>query len=84
MGAGPVTKTRQAGGTRKNTRNLSKVGLLGKVEDLSKICLGLKLYGRDWKKVEGFLRTRTGAQIRSHAQKFFNRITREFGAEDPA
>jgi hypothetical protein len=27
----------------------------------------LKLFGKDWKKVEDFIGTRTGAQIRSHA-----------------
>ena len=27
----------------------------------------LKLYGKDWKKVEKFIGTRSGAQIRSHA-----------------
>lgn len=34
-------------------------------------------YGKDWKKVEELVRTRTGAQVRSHAQKFFNRLSRE-------
>ena len=32
---------------------------------------------KDWKKVEDFLGTRTGAQIRSHAQKYFLRIEDE-------
>jgi len=34
----------------------------------------LNTYKRDWKKVEIFIGTRSGAQIRSHAQKFFTRI----------
>lgn len=38
---------------------------------------GLKKYGKNWKKVEEHVRTRTGAQIRSHAQKFFNRLQKE-------
>lgn len=45
---------------------------------------GLKIYGKNWKKVEGYIGTRTGTQIRSHAQKFFNRIRKEFSTEDPS
>jgi SHAQKYF class myb-like DNA-binding protein len=36
--------------------------------------LALKNYGKDWKRVEDFVQTRSGAQIRSHAQKYFIRI----------
>jgi SHAQKYF class myb-like DNA-binding protein len=39
--------------------------------------IALKLHGKDWKKVEDFIGTRTGAQIRSHAQKYFLRIEQE-------
>lgn len=35
---------------------------------------GLKLHGKNWKLVERHVPTRTGPQIRSHAQKFFKRI----------
>jgi len=38
---------------------------------------GLKIYGKNWKKVEDHVSSRSGAQIRSHAQKFFNRIEKE-------
>jgi hypothetical protein len=38
-----------------------------KVSSILFIPLALKLYGKDWKKVEDFIGTRTGAQIRSHA-----------------
>ena len=31
-------------------------------------------YGKDWKKVEQYVKTRSGAQIRSHAQKFFTKL----------
>ena len=37
----------------------------------------MRLHGKDWKKVEDFIGTRTGAQIRSHAQKYFLRIEEE-------
>jgi len=38
---------------------------------------GLKQHGREWKKVALHIPTRTSAQIRSHAQKYFARITKE-------
>ena len=41
----------------------------------------MSLFGREWKKVENHIGTRSGAQIRSHAQKFFNRIEKELGAD---
>ena len=39
---------------------------------------GLAKHGKDWKKIEDLLKTRDGAQIRSHAQKFFLRMTKEY------
>lgn len=35
---------------------------------------GLKKYGREWKKVADMIKTRTSAQIRSHAQKYFYKM----------
>lgn len=35
------------------------------------------LFGKQWVKVEQHIGTRSGAQIRSHAQKFFNRLEKE-------
>lgn len=32
------------------------------------------MYGKDWKKIEALVKTRNGAQIRSHAQKWFSKI----------
>ena len=32
----------------------------------------LKMYGKNWKKVEEYVATRTSTQARSHAQKFFS------------
>lgn len=36
--------------------------------------LGLMQYGKNWKKVEEIVGTRSGSQVRSHAQKFFNKL----------
>ncbi|GMI56565.1 hypothetical protein ScalyP_jg11962 [Parmales sp. scaly parma] len=36
---------------------------------------GLSLYGRDWRKVANNIKTRTNAQIRSHAQKYFSKLS---------
>lgn len=38
---------------------------------------GLKEFGREWKKVATRIPTRTSAQIRSHAQKYFAKLQRE-------
>lgn len=38
---------------------------------------GLRLYGREWKKVAAKIKTRTSAQIRSHAQKYFAKLSRD-------
>ena len=39
--------------------------------------VGIMQYGKDWKKVQQLVGTRTGSQVRSHAQKFFNKIQKE-------
>jgi hypothetical protein len=31
-------------------------------------------YGKDWRRVEQYVRTRSSSQVRSHAQKFFNKL----------
>ena len=38
---------------------------------------GLRTCGREWKKVASLIPTRTSAQIRSHAQKYFAKVQRE-------
>ena len=38
---------------------------------------GLRLYKRDWAKVTKFVGTRTPAQVRSHAQKYFDKVARD-------
>lgn len=41
-------------------------------------------YGKDWKKVEQYVRTRSGSQVRSHAQKFFNKLQKMNHNQEPA
>jgi SHAQKYF class myb-like DNA-binding protein len=36
--------------------------------------LAIVTYGKDWKKVYEIVKTKTGSQVRSDAQKFFNRL----------
>lgn len=38
---------------------------------------GLRLYKRDWTKVTRFVGTRSAAQVRSHAQKYFDKVVRD-------
>eukprot|EP01041_Mallomonas_annulata_P008891 gene8891-18405_t len=38
---------------------------------------GLKIYKRNWKKFATFIRTRTAVQIRTHAQKYFNKLEKD-------
>ena len=51
-------------------------------EEHQRFIEGLKQYGKNWKKVEEHVGTRNGAQIRSHAQKFFNRLDKELRKKD--
>ena len=37
----------------------------------------LNLYGREWKKVAVHIQTRSCAQVRSHAQKYFKKLEKE-------
>lgn len=45
-------------------------------EEHEKFLEGLKMFGRDWRQIEEHIGSRTCAQIRSHAQKYFNRLNR--------
>lgn len=38
----------------------------------------LSLYGKDWKKVERFVGTRSILQVRSHAQKYFLKLKKRY------
>jgi SHAQKYF class myb-like DNA-binding protein len=52
-------------------------------EEHKKFVEALKKFGKHWKKVEEYIQTRSGAQIRSHAQKYFLKIQKEYPDEDP-
>lgn len=45
-------------------------------EEHEKFLEGLKMYGKDWRLIEEYIGSRTCAQIRSHAQKYFNKLNR--------
>jgi len=47
-------------------------------EEHQRFVEALQMFGKSWKKVEEHVGTRSGAQIRSHAQKFFNRLEKEY------
>ena len=46
-------------------------------EEHDKFIEGLKLFGKDWRRIEEHIGSRTCSQIRSHAQKYFNRLHRD-------
>jgi len=50
-------------------------------EEHRKLVEGLKLYGRDWKRIQAHVGTRNAAQLRSHAQKYFVKVLREGSGE---
>ena len=45
-----------------------------KKEENNQFILGIVLYGNNWKKVKSLIKTRTAVQVRSHAQKFINKM----------
>ena len=51
-------------------------------EEHEKFIEGILLYGNEWKKVQGIIKTRSSAQARSHAQKFFLKIKKSIDNVD--
>lgn len=83
FGDGSVTSLMKK--KRKNSSssstNTSKVDLTGEetigrwTHDEHRLFLeGIMLYGKDWKKMQPLIKTRTLVQIRTHAQKVFKKI----------
>ena len=65
---------------RAHKREMTEAARLGKAEgrwtneEHNRFLDGMKIYDRNWKKLESYVGTRTSSQIRSHAQKFFNKL----------
>ena len=76
---GPLSNSKLASAS-KNKDNPSISGRWNKDEH-DKFIEALRKFGKDWKQVEQHIESRTGAQIRSHAQKFFNRIIKKYSIE---
>eukprot|EP00178_Gracilaria_changii_P026447 TRINITY_DN813_c1_g4_i1.p1 TRINITY_DN813_c1_g4~~TRINITY_DN813_c1_g4_i1.p1 ORF type:complete len:722 (-),score=103.23 TRINITY_DN813_c1_g4_i1:521-2557(-) len=55
---------------------MTKTRELWSSEEHARFVQALKLYDRDWKKIETYIGTKTVLQIRSHAQKHFGKVTK--------
>lgn len=67
------------GGSKKRSHKLQDGQTAGRwtPEEHQDFLEGLKIFGREWKKVAERIPTRTSAQIRSHAQKYFSKLARD-------
>ena len=54
-------------------KNITKEGRWSE-EESDKFLEGIILYGANWKKIKALIKTRTSAQIFSHAQKYFSKM----------
>jgi SHAQKYF class myb-like DNA-binding protein len=50
-------------------------------EEHEKFLEALEIYGKNWNKVHRHVGTRTSAQTRSHAQKYFNKLMKKGSKE---
>lgn len=55
----------------------TKVREMWTPEEHERMLEGLRRHKRDWAKVTQFVGTRSAAQVRSHAQKYFDRVARD-------
>ncbi len=72
----PVTEPAESHAARKASRKSSQEGTTGRwtKEEHKRFLQALKLYGKNWKKVQEYVGTRTTTQARSHAQKYFAKL----------
>jgi SHAQKYF class myb-like DNA-binding protein len=77
-GSTPHRKSRGQSAAHKG-RKYSDISTSGRwtAEEHNAFLRGLKIFGREWKKVVTCIPTRTSAQIRSHAQKYFAKQSKE-------
>ena len=76
--AAEVTESKK-GSKRKRSQQLKRDPTNGRwtPQEHQSFLEGLNVFGREWKKVAARIPTRTSAQIRSHAQKYFSKMQRE-------
>lgn len=65
--------------SKKGTKNGVHAGRWTR-EEHEKFLTALNLFGREWRKVADYIKSRTSAQIRSHAQKYFAKLEKEAAA----
>ena len=64
----------QTGARARDAKSMPKATGRWTAEEHDEFLKCLDIYGREWKKVAERITTRTAAQIRSHAQKYFKKI----------
>lgn len=76
---GTLKKKRRDDGVTKSNKTVGKGISTGRWTDSEHQAFlqGLQLYGREWKKVASHIPSRTSAQVRSHAQKYFTKMQRD-------
>ena len=73
--APPNTSSKaQTGARARDAKSMPKATGRWTAEEHDEFLKCLDIYGREWKKVAERITTRTAAQIRSHAQKYFKKI----------
>eukprot|EP01102_Stenamoeba_stenopodia_P018852 TRINITY_DN6988_c0_g1_i1.p1 TRINITY_DN6988_c0_g1~~TRINITY_DN6988_c0_g1_i1.p1 ORF type:complete len:419 (+),score=79.49 TRINITY_DN6988_c0_g1_i1:229-1485(+) len=80
----PVVAGQSPGVARKTRKpyTISKQRENWTEEEHAKFLEALKMYDRDWKKIEAHVSSKTVIQIRSHAQKYFLKVQKN-GSSDP-